>query len=538
MFFSSTKILLPAFLRFKRRNKLTSLFAMESMKRMVSFALTVGGVFSAFPAQVSSSPGEWATLHGNLQRHGFYAEFPKGPLKPVWRKELWRELTGPRAEVVVGGGLAGLGTYAGNFYAWDAATGAEKWVFKTGGPIGHSPMLNDGVVYFGSMDRKLYAVDWATGKKHWDFEAEEGIWSSPVIWQAKVMFGARDGCFYALNARDGRLAWKFKTDAPILGSASIAEEGDKVIFTSEDMHAYCLRLHDGALAWKSRKLAGLSARDYFPVIFRGLAFITTNPVKDFHTILTLNQEMLVKRSGFTGKDNRYIPGTAADVAQEQDFIVAYLKEHPDEQTFYALRVSDGQEPWLAPILYTGGLHNPLTPPCVNPQMGEVFTQLRSAYGTWDGGGEVRAYTCFGKLDLTTGRVTLLGHGYKTKEPGRPPGAKDMPWMTFNYIGDETQALSCAPGLLFSNHQGFLGSLNLATGLTRCLYGKRDTYGGFYGPGNFGWENQGGYEKARAAGQPFGMVNEWHGPARAIVSVAGGRVYFPVGSQVICLAGEL
>src|ERR1051326_8750727 len=98
----------------------------------------------------------WPTLHGDLQRSGFYPHFPKGPLQLVWRKELWRELTGPRAEVIVGGGLAFLGTYAGNFYAWDAATGAEKWVFKTGGPIGHSPAFSDGVVFFGSMDGRLY----------------------------------------------------------------------------------------------------------------------------------------------------------------------------------------------------------------------------------------------------------------------------------------------------------------------------------------------------------------------------------------------
>jgi len=33
------------------------------------------------------------------------------------------------------------------------------------------------------------------------------------------------------------------------------------------------------------------------------------------------------------------------------------------------------------------------------------------------------------------------------------------------------------------------------------------------------------------------VNEWHGPARAIVSVAGEYVYYPVGSQVICIKGK-
>jgi hypothetical protein len=303
------------------------------------------------------------------------------------------------------------------------------------------------------------------------------------------------------------------------------------------MHLYCLNVSDGALLWKSRHLAGLTTRDYFPVIHRGLAFITTAPVKDFHTILTEHQQMLVKRTGFSGKDPRYIPGGPDEVQKEQDFIVQFLKEHPDEQTFFAFRVEDGTEPWLAPILYAGGLHNPLTPPCVNRETGEVFTHVRSAYGVWDGGGEVLAFTGFGKLDLETGRVALLEPAYPSKEPGRPPGAKDMPWGSFNYIGDETQTLSCSPEMLFSNHQGFIGAYRWRTRTIANLFGKRDSYGGFYGAATFGWESQGGYEKAAAAGAPFGLVNEWHGPARAIVSVVGNRVYYPVGSQVICLEGK-
>ncbi len=479
----------------------------------------------------------WPTLHGDLLRAGFYPEFPKGELRLVWRKELYRELTGPRAEIIVGGGLAFMGTYAGKMYAWDAETGGERWVFATGGPIGHSPMFAEGALYFGSMDRCLYALTAATGKEKWRFKAEEGIWTSPVVFGGLVLFGDRDGIFYALRSDTGAPAWQFQTGNRILNSASISEDGRRVLFVSEDMHLYCLNLPDGALVWKSRKLHGLSARDYFPVICRGLVFVTTNPVQEFHSILDENQRMLVARTGFSGKDNRYIAGTGEDVRREQDLIIGHLRKNPAEQTFNAFRIEDGTEPWIAPILYTGGLHNPVTPPCYNPETGEVFVPVRSAYGVWDGGGEVRPFTGFGKLDLETGRIELLEHGYRSREPGRPPGAKDKPWMAFNYIGDETQSLSCSPGWLFSNHQGYIGSMDLETGLLKNRYGKRDTYGGFYGPGNFGWESQGGYEKAREAGQPFGIVNEWHGPARAIVSVAGQRVYFPVGSQVICLEAK-
>ncbi|MGZ8937763.1 MAG: outer membrane protein assembly factor BamB family protein [Limisphaerales bacterium] len=476
----------------------------------------------------------WPTLHGNLQRLGYYSHFPKGPLKVAWRKELHQELTGTRCEVIAGCGLAFMGTYAGNLYAWEIESGKERWVFQTGGAIGHSPMLNDGTVYFGSMDRRLYAVDAATGKEKWRSEAEEGIWTSPVVFNGLVMFGGRDGKFQALDAANGEPVWEFQTGDRILTSASISQDGDRVVFASEDMHVYCLDLRLGRLRWKSRRLHGLSIRDYFPVVFRGLAFLTTNPVKEFHGILDEHQNMVIRHAGFTGKDARYIPSTPEKMQKEQEMIIEHLKARPSEQTFYAFRMSDGTEPWIAPILYTGGLHNPMTPPCVNPQTGEVFVQVRSAYGVWDGGGEVRPYTGVGKLNLETGGVELIEHAHRSKEPGRPAGRKDMPWMTFNLIGDETQTLSCSSEYLFSNHQGLLGALDLKTGLTRNMHGKRDTYGGFYGPGNFGWENEGGYKKAEAAGEPFGIVNEWHGPAKAIVSVAGGRVFFPSGSQVICM----
>ena len=480
----------------------------------------------------------WPTLHGDLTRSGYYPAFPKGPLKLSWRKELHTELTGPRCEVIAGGGQAFMGTYAGNLYAFDVPTGREKWVFKAGGPIGHSPALVDGTLYVGSMDRKLYALNAADGKLKWTFEAAEGIWTSPTVHRGLVMFGARDGVFHALSAADGKLAWTVQTQAPILQTASITADGTRVLFGSEDMHVYCAEVASGKLLWRSSKLAGLSLRDHFPVIVDGLALVTTNSVKDFHTILDEHQNMYLKWAGAEKyKDKRYIPAMPEAIRDEQDRMVEFLKARPEEQTFYALRIKDGTEPWIAPLLYQGGLHNPMTPPCVNLKTGDAFVYVRTAYGVWDGGGEVRPYSGIGDLDLKTGRVELIEHSHKSKDPARPAGRADMPWMTFNTIGDETQTLACSDSLLFSIHQGFIGSMNLKTGITANLYGKRDTYGGFYGAGNFGWENQGGREKAKAAGQPYGLVNEWHGPAKAIISVAGKYVFFPVGSQVICLEGN-
>ena len=101
-------------------------------------------------------------------------------MKVVWRKELHQELTGTRAEVIVGGGKAYLGTYAGNMYAWDAHSGQRQWVYHTRGPIMHSPMYDAGILYFASMDRRVYALNAQTGKEKWTFEADEGFWFSGV----------------------------------------------------------------------------------------------------------------------------------------------------------------------------------------------------------------------------------------------------------------------------------------------------------------------------------------------------------------------
>lgn len=145
--------------------------------RVLPAAAVVGIAVSAVSAQpiVRNDGDSWPTLHGDLARSGFYPRFPAGELKLLWRRELYKELTGTRCEVIGGGGLAFMGTYAGNMYAWDAATGQERRVFRTGGAIGQSPMLDGGVLYFGSMDRKLYAVQAADGMRKWAFEAPEGI---------------------------------------------------------------------------------------------------------------------------------------------------------------------------------------------------------------------------------------------------------------------------------------------------------------------------------------------------------------------------
>ncbi len=85
-----------------------------------------------------------------------------------------------------------------------------KWQFQTEGAIWSSPVLADGVVYFGSDDGHFYAVDAQTGIQKWRFETGDDVRSSAAVAGGLVYFESYDGYLYALNPQDGQPVWKFR----------------------------------------------------------------------------------------------------------------------------------------------------------------------------------------------------------------------------------------------------------------------------------------------------------------------------------------
>jgi len=73
------------------------------------------------------------------------------------------------------------------------------WKFKTEGPVGSSPVISGGLVYFGSLDGHLYAVDIKSGQEKWKFKTEAGVFASPAIAGGLVFFGSGDRHLYAVK---------------------------------------------------------------------------------------------------------------------------------------------------------------------------------------------------------------------------------------------------------------------------------------------------------------------------------------------------
>ena len=97
------------------------------------------------------------------------------------------------------------------------------WKFSTGGPIKSSPVVVDGVAYFGSNDRHIYAVDVETGKERWKVGAADVVTGSAAVTGGTVYIVDEAGYLYALDAKTGDEQWKrrFSRQRPC-GSPAVA----------------------------------------------------------------------------------------------------------------------------------------------------------------------------------------------------------------------------------------------------------------------------------------------------------------------------
>ena len=104
---------------------------------------------------------------------------------------------------------------ANGLYAVDALTGVLKWSFTTGTEV-QSPVVVNGIAYFGSYDGTFNAVDAMTGTLKWKFTGGS-IYTRPAVANGVVYVssdnGSSYGPFYALEAQTGTILWSYMGNA-------------------------------------------------------------------------------------------------------------------------------------------------------------------------------------------------------------------------------------------------------------------------------------------------------------------------------------
>ena len=231
----------------------------------------------------------------------------------------WKFATGDRivSSPVLSEGVVYFGSDDNNLYAVEAATGRQNWKFPTNGPVPSTPAVAAGIVYFASYDGKFYAVDAQNGKLKWKFATggerrfeAKGIhgmqpknqtipdpWdvylSSPVVAQGAVYFGSGDGNFYALDAASGELRWKFATGDVV--HASPAFDSGTLYFGSWDTYLYALDAASGKEKWRFK-----SGDD--PLIHNQIGFQSSPSVVDGVVYTGCRDSNLYAVDAATGKE--------------------------------------------------------------------------------------------------------------------------------------------------------------------------------------------------------------------------------------------
>lgn len=134
----------------------------------------------------------------------------------------------------------------------DPASLELKWTFLTGGDVKSSPVISDGITYFGSNDAKVYAVEIQTGIEVWNSPVDSAVCGTAAIGDDAIYIGTEGGYLYALSRADGSEIWHYQfTDTGTSGQQGLHVNGailqdDRVYFTANNALVYGLDATDGS----------------------------------------------------------------------------------------------------------------------------------------------------------------------------------------------------------------------------------------------------------------------------------------------------
>jgi outer membrane protein assembly factor BamB len=217
-------------------------------------------------------------------------------------------------------------------YSVDRSTGLVRWVYKDT-PVCTSPVIADGMIYFGDEAGVLYAAEVRTGSVSWRFQTGKtitGIHVSPIVSLGVsgdlILAGTADGHVYALSMGSRKEKWKFTTGGAV---SSFVASGETVYCASGDGNIYALASRNGTEKWRFAAKGPLSSS--LAVSDGKLLFRTGNG----------NLIALVAESGQMEWIFPATSGSKSSPAVANN--TAYFGD--DEGNFYAVDVRSGAQKW-------------------------------------------------------------------------------------------------------------------------------------------------------------------------------------------------
>lgn len=166
-----------------------------------------------------------------------------------------------------GGKFQGEYTYRGNL----ANTGivqteglselkGEKWSLQLDHEIHSSPILVDGILYFGDEGGQFYAIRAKNGKIVWKQAFAGKIRSTAAVYENELYFTDTTSTLYAIDKADGKLKWKQQLDNSLSNGkftdpwdyyiSSPAIDQDIIYVGGEGPFFYAVSRLDGSILWQ------------------------------------------------------------------------------------------------------------------------------------------------------------------------------------------------------------------------------------------------------------------------------------------------
>lgn len=292
---------------------------------------------------------------------------------------------------VVGGGRVYTIDTLAVVRAFDAATGAQVWTKEVGDPkdrrggvsflngestgaygllFGGGVSFEDGRIYATSGLGDVEAIDAATGAQIWRSRPGGPLRGAPTIASGNVYVVSQDNQFFALNPADGKVRWNgagtFEVSG-VFGAAAPAAAAGTVVagFSSGELTAY--RYENGRIVWQdalartsiSTAVATLSDIDASPVIDNGRVYAVGQGGR--MVALELNTGQRIWEINIAGISTPWVAGEWVFVVTDQAQLLAIARATGRIKWITQLRRYRDQDDkkglvsWVGPVLAGGRL---------------------------------------------------------------------------------------------------------------------------------------------------------------------------------------
>ena len=225
----------------------------------LSAAFTPGVSAASGAQQGTSTLASWAQFHNTSDHLGVQTSETALSASNVNQLAVgWSKMTGGpiTGSPVVANGVVYFGSSDHSVYAVNATTGATVWTHATGGEANGTPAVVGTVVYETSFDGILYALDANTGATLWTYNVGIAIKSSPVVANGVVYFssigngGPLYGTLWAISTSTHTVKWSTKSPTPWSNTYATPVVANNIVYQgweNDDFTAYDATT--GALKW-------------------------------------------------------------------------------------------------------------------------------------------------------------------------------------------------------------------------------------------------------------------------------------------------